>query len=268
MALISFHSPENLVEGPRILFSIPCSEHFPFAMGLDDGKFGLPVSITVITTWVIMALFIVLFKWGTSKLSIKPNKKQTFLELLYTIYESIVEGTMGKWKKKYLLYIATLISFIFISNIVSFFPIPGFFRDGEKFGKIVMGPLFRSPTVDMNTTVGLALITTFMFLYAAIKTQGIIGYLKGLTAPIFVLLPLNIVGELAKPINISMRLFGNMFAGMVILGLLYKAAPWFIPAPLHLYFDLFSGIVQSFVFTMLTMVYISSSLGDAEPENV
>ena len=80
----------------------------------------------------------------------------------------------------------------------------------------------------------------------------------------FLVQTLNVVGELAKPLNISVRLFGNMFAGSVIIGLLYRACPWVIPAPLHLYFDLFSGLVQSFVFVTLSMVYIQSSLGDAE----
>ena len=88
--------------------------------------------------------------------------------------------------------------------------------------------------------------------------------MKGFFSPLPIMAPLNVVGELAKPLNISVRLFGNMFAGSVIMGLLYKACPWVIPAPLHLYFDLFSGLVQSFVFVTLSMVYIQSSLGDAE----
>ena len=78
------------------------------------------------------------------------------------------------------------------------------------------------------------------------------------------MLPLNIVGEFAKPLNISMRLFGNMFAGMVIMGLIYMAVPYFIPAALHLYFDLFAGLVQSFVFVTLSMVYVQGSIGDTE----
>lgn len=101
---------------------------------------------------------------------------------------------------------------------------------------------------------------------ASIKTNGVTGYFKGLMEPTPVMLPMNIIGELAKPTNISMRLFGNNFAGMVIIGLIYMAAPWFIPVPLHLYFDLFGGLVQAFVFTMLTLVYIQQSLGNSEPE--
>ncbi|WP_297487246.1 F0F1 ATP synthase subunit A, partial [uncultured Cetobacterium sp.] len=131
-------------------------------------------------------------------------------------------------------------------------------------GLFSIAPAFRAPTADLNTTVGLALLTTITFLGTSFKLHGVLGYLKGLIEPMPFMLPINIVGELAKPTNISIRLFGNMFAGMVVLGLIYKAAPMVIPVPLHLYFDIFSGVVQSFVFLMLSMVYIQGSLGDAE----
>ena len=98
----------------------------------------------------------------------------------------------------------------------------------------------------------------------SIKNNGFIGYLKGFAAPNAIMLPLNIVGEVAKPINISMRLFGNMFAGGIIMGLVYMAVPAFVPAALHLYFDLFAGLVQSFVFVTLSLVYLQGSIGDAE----
>ncbi len=120
--------------------------------------------------------------------------------------------------------------------------------------------------MDLNTTVGLALLVAVTFIGTSIKRNGALGYAKGFLDPVPVMLPLNIVGELAKPVNMSMRLFGNMFAGSVIMGLLYKAAPWVVPAPLHLYFDLFSAVVQSFVFTMLAMVHIQGALGDSVME--
>lgn len=255
----------ELVEGPKVMFYIPCPESFPFAESLGNGSFGLPVTITIVTTWAIMLGFFLLFHFGMKKMELKPKKKQVFFELLYSVYDALVTQSLGKWKKKYLYYIGTLITFIFVSNIISFFPIPGFTKVGEQ---IQIVPLFRSPTADLNTTLGLALITCYMFLSAAMRTGGIVGYIKGLMQPNPVMLPMNLIGELAKPVNISMRLFGNMFAGMVIMGLLYMAAPAALPAPLHLYFDLFSGLVQSFVFTMLTMVYIQGELGDSEPEVV
>jgi F-type H+-transporting ATPase subunit a len=247
-----------LVEGPKVVFFIPTPHEFSFAMKLADGKFGIPVTITVVTTWVLIALFILVFNWGLKNLEMVPGKKQAFFETLYDVYDGLVTQMFGKRGKEFVVYISALISFIAISNITSFFPIPGFSHN--EAGQLVISPLLRSPSADINTTLGLALITTFMFIYVAIKENGVKGYVGGLCEPSPVMLPMNIIGELAKPTNISMRLFGNAFAGMVIMGLLYMAAPAVVPAPLHLYFDLFQGLVQSFVFTMLTMVYIQGSL--------
>ncbi len=264
MGTINFVTPP-LVEGPKLMFFVPLPNYahdFPMAMAMGNGNFGLPVSLTVISTWFVMIIWILIWRFCTKDMEIMPTKKrQVFIESLYTALDSLVEQTLGAWKKKYTPFISTLIMFIFLSNILSFFPIPGLDFSNGSFS---IGPLFRSPTADLNTTVGLALITTFTFLKIALKIGGPVGYFKGLLEPMPFMLPINLVGELAKPTNISIRLFGNMFAGSVILGLLYMAAPAIIPAPLHLYFDLFSGLVQSFVFTMLTMVYMSSSIGDAE----
>jgi len=261
--VVGFETPP-LVEGPKIMFFVPVPEFlhdFPFAMEMSTGGFGLPVTITVISTWFIMAVLILLFRCASSNLEVLPSKKQAFFETLYDGLDSIIEGTLGAWKKKYYTYISTLLIFILFSNLLSFFPIPGFtIQDGV----FTIAPAFRSPTADLNTTVGLALITTFTFIAAAFKVGGPTGFVKGLFEPMPLMFPINLVGELAKPTNISIRLFGNMFAGMVIIGLLYMAAPVLVPAPLHLYFDIFSGVVQSFVFIMLTMVYIQGSIGDAE----
>ncbi|MGB6128554.1 MAG: F0F1 ATP synthase subunit A [Psychrilyobacter sp.] len=246
-----------LVEGPKVVFFIPTPHNFSFAMEMANGGYGIPVTITVVTTWALIALFFLFFNWGLKNLEMIPGKKQAFFETLYDVYNSLVTQMFGKRGKEFVVYISALISFIAISNITSFFPIPGF---STANGQFVISPLLRSPSADINTTLGLALITTFMFIYVAIKENGIKGYVGGLCDPTPVMLPMNIIGELAKPTNISMRLFGNAFAGMVIMGLLYMAAPAVLPAPLHLYFDLFQGLVQSFVFTMLTMVYIQGSM--------
>ena len=235
----------SLVSGPDIIFSV----------------FGLPVTSTVVTTWIILFIFFLIFKLGTKKLELVPGKFQSILEGIYEFLDSTIGQILGAWKKKYYTYFATLFMFIFLSNIIAFFPVP-WARVQE--GVLVIYPAFRSPTADLNTTVCLAMITTVMFISINIKNNGILGYLKGFADPTPVMLPLNIVGELAKPLNISMRLFGNMFAGGVIMGLVYMAVPYFIPAALHLYFDLFAGLVQSFVFVTLSMVYVQGSIGDAE----
>lgn len=234
-----------LVSGPDIIFTV----------------FGLPVSSTVVTTWFVIFCFFVFFKLGTRNLQLIPGKFQSILEGIYEFLDSTIEQILGPWKKKYYTYFATLFLFIFLSNIITFFPIP--WARVEN-GVFTIYPAFRSPTADLNTTVCLAIITIILVIGVSIKNNGFLGYLKGFAAPNPIMLPLNIVGEVAKPINISMRLFGNMFAGMIIMGLIYMAVPYFVPAALHLYFDLFAGLVQSFVFVTLSLVYVQGSIGDTE----
>lgn len=260
---IQFITPP-LVEGPKIAFFIPLPEALqglPFVMQYGEGNYGWPVSITVVTTWFIILALFVLFKVGTKRLELIPGKIQILLETIYEFLDGMMEQMLGPWRVKYFAFLGALFLFIFPANIISFFPIPW---ASYSQGTWNIAPAFRAPTADLNTTVGLALLTTIAFVGTSIKHNGLWGYLKGFAAPIPVMLPLNIVGEIAKPLNISVRLFGNMFAGSVIMALLYMACPWVIPAPLHLYFDLFSGLVQSFVFVTLSMVYIQSSIGDAE----
>ncbi|MGL6064806.1 MAG: F0F1 ATP synthase subunit A [Fusobacteriaceae bacterium] len=259
---IEFVTPP-LVEGPRIMFSIPVPEtlsHAPFVMETATG-YGLPVTSTVTSTWFIMLVIFAIMFLGTKDLKVIPGKLQTTLETVYLFLDDLIEQMLGKWKVNYISYIATLFIFILFSNTLSFFPIPGF---RVVNGVLEIAPAFRTPTADLNTTVGLALLTTYMFMSTSIKYNGVIGHFKGLFKPMPIMFPINLAGELAKPTNISIRLFGNMFAGSVILGLMYKAVPQLLPIPLHLYFDLFGGIVQSFVFVMLSLVYIQGAIGDTE----
>lgn len=258
---IEFVTPP-LVEGPAIMFYIPLPDFLhkiPFSMEYASGKFGLPVTITVISTWFVILVLTLLFKMGTKKLEMIPGKAQIVAETFYSFIHDTIEQMLGGWTKVYLSFLATVFLFILASNLLMFAPIPW---AGMEDGVLSIAPAFRAPTADLNTTVGLAMLTTFTFIGTSFKLNGFLGYFKGLLEPMPFMLPINIVGELAKPTNISIRLFGNMFAGMVIMGLIYKAAPIVIPAPLHLYFDIFSGVVQSFVFLMLSMVYIQGSIGD------
>ncbi len=241
---IEFVTPP-LVEGPKIMFKI--------------GE--LPVTTTVTSTWFIIIVLFVILYINSRNLKVVPGKLQTAIEAIYEFLDGLVGQMLGTWKPIFITFIGTLFTFILFSNILSFFPIPWYSMDN---GVVAIAPAFRSPTADLNTTVGLALLTFIAFTATKFYIDGVGGYFKSYLTPMPFMLPLNILSLMAKPTNISVRLFGNMFAGSVILGLLYMAAPWVVPAPLHLYFDLFGGVVQSFVFTMLTLVYIQESLGDAE----
>ena len=136
------------------------------------------------------------------------------------------------------------------------------------------------PTSDLNTPIGWAIVVFIMITYYKIKTNGINGYLKGFTEPFAVFTPFNIIGEIATPVSMSFRMFGNASSGVVISTLVYAGLAWLssvvfqwlpgfladipilqlgIPAILSIYFDLFSSLLQAFIFCILTMLYISSA---------
>ena len=145
------------------------------------------------------------------------------------------------------------------------------------FGSLASLFWMRSTTADLNTTLGWAIITFILITYNKIKFGGIKGYLKGFLEPIFVMAPLNVLSEIATPVSMSFRHFGNMAGGLVIttlimgaLKVLSNAVLGFLPVPLlqiglpgvlSLYFDCFTACMQAFIFSMLTMAYVGDARG-------
>ena len=154
---------------------------------------------------------------------------------------------MGKWAPKFVNYISTIFIFILMSNISG-----------------LVG--LRPPTADYGTTFALALITFFMIRVCKVKHQSAKQIWEGVCSPLPPWLPIwapiNVISEIAIPISLSLRLFANVLSGTVIMALVYGllggiAVVW--PAALHVYFDLFSGAIQTYVFCMLTMTYVSQA---------
>lgn len=217
------------MNGPEVIFVIPIGE-------------GIIVTQTVTTTWFLMALLVALSIFLTRKMATKPGKKQVIAEVIVDTIYNLTETTMGNKFKNFAPYIGTILLLVGVSNISG-----------------LLG--LRPPTSDLNTTLGLALMTFVMIHVTGIKHKGVGGYLKGFLEPMPFLLPINLMGEIATPISLSFRLFGNILGGLIIMTLVYQALGWFsmipVPAILHMYFDLFAGLLQSFIFAMLTMVFIS-----------
>ena len=209
------------------------------------GNFKL--SETVVVSWIIIAaLAIISFLLTRNLKKVPTSKVQIFLEFAIGGLDKMVKNTMGEK--------GSLFLFFACSNLIG-----------------LLG--FRSPTTDLDTTLAWAMITFCMIYYAGVKFHGL-KYFKGLLEPIPFLLPLNIIGEVAKPISLSFRPFGNILGGAVIMALLYQFLGWLstlipgisipigqlvIPVPLHLYFDLFAGVLQAFIFIMLTMVFVGNA---------
>lgn len=176
-----------------------------------------------------------------------PGTFQNIVELIVEMLDNMVGGVMGKNAGKFVNYISTIFIFILISNFSG-----------------LLG--LRPPTADYGVTFPLGLITFGLILYNKLKYQKVSGFIKGLMDPWPFWLPINIIGDLAVPISTSLRLFANILSGTVMMALVYGLLPiWVkvgIPGALHLYFDLFSGAIQTYVFCMLTMTYVSDAIGD------
>ncbi|HLS53933.1 MAG TPA: F0F1 ATP synthase subunit A [Tissierellaceae bacterium] len=173
-----------------------------------------------------------------------PTGLLNLVEILVEAINNLVDSTMGSKNMRFAPYIFSLMCFLAVSNLL---------------GLIGLTP----PTSDYSVTFSLALITFSLTQIMAFKTaRGLGGYLKGFTEPMAFLTPLNVIGELANPISLSFRLFGNIMSGGIIMGLLYSALGYFAPIVtpvLHGYFDVFSGLLQTFIFGMLTMIFIGGA---------
>jgi len=173
-----------------------------------------------------------------------PGFIQNIAELVVEKLDGVVKVGMGNSAHKFMNYIGTVFIFILVSNISGLFGL-------------------RPPTADYGVTLPLGLITFALIHYNKFKYQKVSGVIKGLCEPWPFWAPINIIGEIAVPISLSLRLFANVLSGTVMLALVYGllsviAIGW--PAILHAYFDLFSGAIQTYVFCMLTMTYISDAI--------
>jgi F-type H+-transporting ATPase subunit a len=170
-----------------------------------------------------------------------PSPWQHLSELLVSWIKDLCVDALGeKWGKRYYPLICALFIFLLFCNWIGIIP----FMD--------------EPTKDLNTTLGLGIMGFFIAHGTAIKVKGFKNYITEYFKPIFFMMPLNVVGELAKVISISFRLFGNIMGGSIIIIVVsYLAYGLILPPFLYAFFGLFVGTIQAFVFTVLTLVYIA-----------
>ena len=239
------------VTGAKILFELP---------------FGITITETQVNMWLVMLGIAIFCIWLTHDLKVRPtSRRQLVAEFLVKTAENFVTGNMGAAWKGFVPYIAALFSLAMFSSLISL---------------LGMYP----PASDLNTTAGWAIMTFVMITFFKIKTNGPLGYAKSLTEPIFIMTPMNVLGEFATPLSMAFRMFGNVASGTVVSALVYAALAaannalfgWLpgilgemaeklpilqlgLPAILSLYFDVFSGVLQAFIFCMLTMLYIASA---------
>lgn len=207
--------------------------------------FGVEIWITrtIFNTWILMLLlivFAVIVRVSLRKFRTVPTGFQNLIEAAVETFENFIRNTVGEKLRGLGSWFFMVFVFIFGSNLLSIFGL-------------------RPPTADWATTFALALATFILIQVEGIRHRKT-KYLRSFFEPNPIFFPLNLIGELARPVSLSFRLFGNVLAGLILMTLMYSLTPvavrFGIPALLHAYFDLFSGILQTYIFCMLSLMFI------------
>ena len=225
---------ENMAEAfaDKVVFTIPI-------LG------GITITEALLTSWGIMLFIIILSFIFVRKLNIFPKKIQTVVEIFVNwIYDFFTE-TLGENGKKYIPILGSMLLFIAFSNLCGLFG-------------------FTPPTKSLSVTAGLALISITLVLSSAIKNLGTKKWLKSYTEPMAVVTPFNVLEIIIRPLSLCLRLFGNVIGAYIIMELIHSLVPVFIPVVFSLYFDIFDGLLQAYVFVFLTAVYMSEGLEGEE----
>ena len=193
---------------------------------------GLTVRDTILSTWVTIAL-IIAGAWLVRRFA------PAALEMVYAYLRDMVEGSMGSiGPDPYVPFLGTLAIFLLVANNISIVPV------------------LQSPTKDINTTVALALIVLVAVYYYGFREKGVLGYLRELASPMFVL---DVIGQASRTLSLSLRLFGNIIAGEIIVAVMYRLAKPIAPLPM-VALGLITGVLQAYVFVILATGAIASAV--------
>ncbi len=205
-----------------------------------------PVAVTepVVVTWGLMAAIGLAGFLATRSLSLRPSASQAIAELIVDVIEDQIRATMRVPPAPYLSLVGTLFLFILAANWCSL--IPG----------------VEPPTAHIETDAALGLIVFAAILYFGVRALGPLGYLKTFAEPSLVMIPLNIVETFTRTFSLIVRLFGNVMSGVFVVGIVLSLAGLLVPIPL-MALDLLTGAVQAYIFTVLAMVFIGSTLAES-----
>jgi len=220
---------------------------------------------TVLTTWIVMAMTLPLFAWmGASYRSAFVNKRQTFVEGVINYFADLAHGSMGKRAEPFVPFFVALVIFIFLLNEFGAFP----FKEPLE---LAFG---GSPTADLSTAAALAVLVFIMIQFSGIRRQGL-GFYKHLAQPFSYMVPLNLFEEFIRPLTLALRLFFNIFIGELLLFVVVQIITAHVKigffnlslaaaiGPLFIeIFNFLIGLLQAFVFALLSVVYLSLALAD------
>jgi F-type H+-transporting ATPase subunit a len=242
-------------------------EHSLFIVELFNKIFGKPLAALLgllgihvedpahlVPDYIVMCLIIalvmiLLLGLSSRKLTLVPSKRQSVLELIIQTFEGLLVDTIGEEGKKFLPLIATVGLFILSANLLGL--IPG----------------FMSPTSKLNVTIGCALVVFVYYHFQGIKAQGFFKYLKHFAGPVPLLaplmIPIEVISHFSRPVSLSIRLFGNIFAEEVLIVIMASIIPFFLPLP-FMAIAIFTSVIQAFVFVLLACIYIAGAVAHEE----
>ncbi|MGE5341660.1 MAG: F0F1 ATP synthase subunit A [Candidatus Omnitrophota bacterium] len=219
------------------------------------GIVGIPVrpDQTLLPDHLIMAVFVTLALIGFFRLTVrhlsvdKPGKMQYFLEVLYQFFRSLVDDVIGHEGRRFIPVLATLGLFIAVSNLVGLIP------------------EMESPTANLNTTAGCALFVFCYYHYVGIRKHGALHYLKSFMGPVWWLawlfFPIELISHFARPLSLSMRLFGNIFGEDLVIVIIASLVPFIAPLPV-MALAVFTSLLQAFIFVMLSTIYLAGAVSE------
>ena len=229
-----------------LLAKLEVGEHYYWKIG------GLSLhGQVVITSWIVCAALIVVAFLASRKVERVPGGVQNLMEYALDFIRDLAKDQIGeKEYRPWVPFVGTLFLFIFVSNWAGAL-IPW------KLFEIPHGELV-APTNDINTTVALALLTSLAYFYAGFKKRGL-GYFARYIEPTPILLPINILEDFTKPLSLSFRLFGNILADELAVGVLVLLVPLIVPLPL-MFLGLFTSAIQALIFATLAAAYIGEAM--------
>ena len=226
-----------------------------FVMNLAG--FSIPVTETVIISWFVMLILIVGSFIMTRRLKEIPAGPQAVLEAAVEFLNNFSENQFGAFSRYLGPYMGSLFLFLLLSNIIGVISPVEFTAFGREFAPPFM---IRPPTRDINVTAALAVISILLVLVCGFAARGFRGWFKRLLYPVPMMLPFNIMEYGTRLISLSLRLFGNILGGFVLMRLIEGLLPVALPMVFSLYFDFFDGAIQAAIFVFLTSLYISEAV--------
>lgn len=207
---------------------------------------GIPIGSAVVVTWIIMAVWMAATLLATRNLKVRdPGRVQVVLESGVSFLNGFVRDTIGPHWRPFAPYLGTVALYIGMANIIGLFGL-------------------TSPTKDVNVTAALALMSMVLIYGAQFRYNGLLGGLKRFGKPTAVMVPINLMEVLIRPLALCMRLFGNVLGAYIIMEIIKYLVPAVIPAVFSIYFDLFDGLIQTVVFVFLTAMFTGEGIKEEE----